>query len=390
MNLRRVGTSIVGIGATECAQRPDWRPRDMARTAIEMALDDAGVEAEQIDGVFASNALAGLLFGQESIRGQVFTQDVPLAGAPVFNVDNACAGGVSALALGRLAIESGRHSLVLVLGTEKMSHQDRGRPLRALDGALDVESLDTRDATAGRSRFVDIYAEKAKRHMSLFGSTADDFAAVVVKSRANAQHNPVALYRDPVTNEDVLEDRMIVDPLTASMCARVSDGAAALILSRSSSHWRNAIALNAAVVVSGGGSVAASTRAARLAYAEAGIRPRDVDVAEVHDATAAAELEAYESLGFAEPGSGHLLLREGETQAGGEIPVNTSGGLVSRGHPVGATGLLQIAELVTQLRGEGNGRQIFPTPKVGLAHNEGGLLNGDAAAAGVVICSAAQ
>jgi len=271
-----------------------------------------------------------------------------------------------------------------VVGSEKMSDPDRRKPIIALAGAADVGMLG--ETPADHSVFMDNYAERARQRIDSYGWTAADYANVVVKNRHNAKDNPIAQYREEMTVEEVLASRMISEPLTLPMCSPIGDGAAALVLRgrRSSS---NAIRVRASALSATGGSAPGSVvqRATATAREQSGIDANDVGVIEVHDATASAELEAYEHLGLAAEGEGNRLISEGRTVLGGSLPVNTGGGLLSRGHPVGATGVLQIVELVAQLRGGAGARQVDPIPSLALAQNAGGFVEGDNALAVVTI-----
>jgi acetyl-CoA acyltransferase len=376
--------TIIGAAATRCGRYLDRSLRDHAEEAVRGALDDAGTSAGQVGAVFVANGLAGLIEGQECIRGEVYLQGTELRGLPIVNCDNACAGGSSALHLACLAVASGVYETVVVLGAEKMAHPEKGRALVALQGARDV-SVPT-DVDAGRSVFMDHYAAKARDHQARSGWTREDLARVVVMSRRHGALNPIAQFRDEVTVEQVLEARMIVDPLTLPMCSPVGDGAAALVVSGGErSNGRRGVQVLATALQTATGEGSVVERAARQAYGQAGVGPDDIEVAEIHDAAASTALEEIEHLGFAPDGQGHELVRSGEAELGGRIPLNTSGGLLSRGHPIGATGVLQVVELVEQLRGRAGGRQIEPTPRRALAQNAGGVLLGDSAAAVVTV-----
>lgn len=378
------GATIVGVGATRCGRFLDRGLREMAAEAVQAALTDAGVAGDEVGAVFVSNGLAGLIDGQECIRGEVYLQDTELQGLPIVNCENACAGGSSALHLACMAIASGSYETVVVLGAEKMTHSDKARPLEALKGARDVGVPVPSDPR--RSVFMDHYAEKARAHRARSGWTGEDLARVVVESRRHGTLNPIAQFREETTVEDVLAARMIVDPLTLPMCSPIGDGAAALVLTDAArAKGREGVSVLASAIRTATGSGSVVERAARAAYEQAGLGPEDVDVAEIHDAAASVELEELEHLGFAAECHGHELVRLGETALGGRIPVNTSGGLLSRGHPIGATGVLQVVELVEQLRDRAQSRQVQPTPRQALAQNAGGVLRGDSAVAVVTL-----
>lgn len=384
---------IVGSGSTRCGQFPTLSPKALAREAVTGALLDAGMEISDIECVVVANALAGLIDGQECVRGQVFLREAGLDGRPVVNVENACASGSTGIHVARGLIRSGQYETVLVLGIEKMSTRGKAHAVEALKGALDREetgSEDRRESEANvRSVFMEIYAEKARAHAARFGSTVEDYAAVVVKNRQHASNNPYAQYREKITLDEVLNARTISAPLTRPMCSPIGDGAAVIVLTagdRLKQARRRVVvagcSLTSGKTDAGDGAV---VRAARAAYDESGIEPSDIDVAEVHDATASAEIEECENLGIAREGEGHLLLRSGATALGGSIPVNPSGGLICRGHPVGATGVLQVVELVRQLRGCAEERQVRPLPRCAVAQNAGGFVGHDVAAAVVTV-----
>lgn len=381
------GATIVGAGATPCGRFLDRSLGDSAAAAVEAALADAGITGDEVGAVFVSNGLAGLIEGQECIRGEVYLQETELEGLPIVNCENACAGGSSALHLACMAIASGSHKTVVVLGLEKMAHPDKSRPLEALQGARDVGVPVPADPR--RSVFMDHYAEKARAHQASSGWTAEDLARVVVTSRRNGARNPIAQFREETTVEKVLAARMIVDPLTLPMCSPIGDGAAALVVTGvEGAKRREGVRVLASTIRTATKSGSVVENAALAAYEQAGFGPREVDVAEIHDAAASVLLEELEHLGFASEGRGHELVRLGDTDLGGRIPVNTSGGLLSRGHPIGATGVLQIVELVEQLRDRAQSRQMQPTPRHAVAQNAGGVLHGDSAVAVVTLLGA--
>jgi acetyl-CoA acetyltransferase len=376
---------IIGAGQTRCGRFPNATVASLAIEALDAALTDADLNHERVEAIFFSNALSGLMTGQECVRGQVALRHSRYGGIPTVNVENACASGSTALHLACQAIDAGAYETVAVVGSEKMSHPDRRRPIKALEGAADVELLG--DAPEDHSVFMDSYADRARRRIERQGWRPADFADVVVKNRRHAVHNPGAQFRQEMTVEEVLASRMISEPLTLPMCSPIGDGAAALILTGPPKSRNGAIHVRASALSATGGSAPGTVvqRATATAREQSGLGADDVGVIEVHDATASAELEAYEHLGLAAEGDGNRLISEGRTVLGGTLPVNTNGGLLSRGHPVGATGVLQIVELVTQLRARANGRQVDPTPTLALAQNAGGFVEGDNAVAVVTI-----
>jgi acetyl-CoA acetyltransferase len=319
------------------------------------------------------------------VRGQVALRHSRYGGIPVVNVENACASGSTALHLACMAIDAGMYETVAVVGSEKMSHADRSHPIKALAGAADVGLLT--DNGLSHSVFMESYAERARGRIERYGWSAADFAEVVVKNRRHAVHNDAAQFRNAMTVDEVLASRMITAPLTLPMCSPIGDGAAALVVTGPMNEAAAPIRVRASALSATGGSAPGSVvqRASATAREQSGLSADDVDVIEVHDATASAELEAYEHLGLAEPGEGNRLIGEGTTLLGGALPVNTGGGLLSRGHPVGATGVLQIVELVAQLRGRAGERQVDVHPRLGLAQNAGGFVEGDNAVAVITV-----
>jgi acetyl-CoA acetyltransferase len=269
---------------------------------------------------------------------------------------------------------------------EKLSHTDKSRAFVALEGATDVCSAaqDEGDGPASNSVFVDVYAQEGRTYIAEHGGTVEDFAAVAVKNRRHASLNPLAQYQSPQTLEEVLAARVVVDPLTLPMCSPTTDGAAAVVLCSSAYARRTGISGNCHVMASelvagaGHGSQPVAV-AASAAFDAAGVGPDDLHVLELHDAAAPAEILQYAEIGLCKPGEGHLLLRSGATELGGKIPVNMSGGLMSRGHPIGATGCAQLVEIYEQLNGRAGDRQVAGA-RVGMAVNAGGWLNGAYAA----------
>jgi acetyl-CoA acyltransferase len=388
------GAAVVGVGLTTFGKFIDTPLHVLAGDAISLALADAGIEASDIDMAFVANAMASLTTGQVSVVGQSILRPNGFAELPVYNIDNACAGSSSALELAVHAIEAGRAQAVLVVGVEKLFHSDKTMSFRALNGAVDTPFLDAAGFDPGSgSVFVSrIYPERLARYVGRHPLKAETLAAISVKNRRHAALNPRAQYTKPLTMDDVLQARTIVGPITALMCAPISDGAsAAVVMSGERARarggrtvWIRGIAVGMGAPP-GGGSIIA--RVARRAYREADIEPGQIDVAEVHDSISFNELLAYEELGLCAEGAGADVVANGTTSLGGLIPVNTSGGLESRGHPVAATGLAQIAELVTQLRGEAGDRQVGDA-RIAVAENAGGFAVDDTAATAItILCS---
>ena len=393
---------IAGAGMTRFEKSPRSL-RELAGEAVRGALDHAGLDVPDLEAAYVGNGVAGLVTGQEMIRGQVMLRPLGIESIPIFNIENACASSSSALHLGWQAVAAGMHDVVLCLGAEKLSHEDKGVGMAAIGTAVDIEAQTEMaeefggDEAAGkRSFFMDIYAGMARAYMAHSGATARHFADVVVKNQHNGARNPRAQYGGELTAEQVLQSRMIVDPLTLLMCSPISDGAAAVVLVAERAARRHGVEgprIRASVVVSGNRhdkrdpSAGSAGRAAKAAYEQAGLGPEDLDCLEVHDASAPAELIVYEQLGLTPPGGGPELLDSGRTRLDGELPVNTSGGLLSKGHPIGATGIAQICEGTWQLRGEAGERQVDGA-RVALAQNGGGWLDEDSAAMSVHILTA--
>jgi acetyl-CoA acyltransferase len=384
---------IGGIGMTQFGKFLERNLKSLSDEAVGLALKDARVTVNDVDRIFFGNAAAGVVTGQEMIRAQSSLRNTGLDGKPMYNVENACASGSSALNLAWLSVASGQSETALVVGTEKLSHEDKAVSFGAFAKAVDLEEPLPEGVTTGTgSLFMDLYAAKARKWMEKTGAEASDFARVVVKSRRAGSLNPLAQFRKETTIEEVLESRMVSNPLTLFMCSSIGDGAAALFICSegyAKKHDIRPVYIRASSIVSakadGSGDLVA-VRAARAAYEEAGVGPSDIHVVELHDASAPAELIHYENLGLCPPGDAAKLIRSGDTDIGGRISVNPSGGLLSRGHPVGATGVAQIVELTQQLRGTAGARQR-PGAKVALAENNGGQLAGDSAVALVTILS---
>jgi acetyl-CoA acyltransferase len=380
---RMVDVALVGTGITRFGKALATPLRALVREAVDDALADAGITATDVQAAFCGNAIAGLITGQEMVRGQVALRSMGIQGIPVVNVENACATGSTALHLACTAVASGQYDLVLVVGAEKMTHEDRRRPVLAVASALDVEDDVDLDSA---SPFMDVYAAKVREYLAHSEATVEDLARVVVKAQRLGALNPKAQYGGEVTVEQVLADLLISDPLTRMMCSPIGDGAAAVVVA--SAERARALGIStpvrvlASVLQSGsapGSGEPAGVRSARLAYERAGLGPEDIDVVELHDAAASSELTRYESLQLCGPGEGARLIRDGVTDLGGALPVNTGGGLLARGHPIGATGCAQVVELCDQLRGRSGPRQV-PGARTALADNGGGWVAGDAAA----------
>jgi benzoylsuccinyl-CoA thiolase BbsB subunit len=343
---------------------------DIAWPAVKDALRDANVKPSQIHAAYCGTALGGMMAGQR-ILGRL-----GITGIPITNVENACSSSSSALHQAVLAIRAGQYEVVLVIGAEKLTKFGQG--------TLPLEQEDW-EVTQGMVMPA-VYAMRAQRYMYECALTREQLAQVAVKNRRHGALNPDAQLREAVTLEQVLSSRCVADPLTRLQCCPIGDGAAALVVCASSVAPRfagSAIRILASELTSGRCSngfrdmatAEITVRGARLAYEEAGLGPADIDVAEVHDAFTIAELLYYEAFGFCERGAAAELLASGATSLGGRIPVNPSGGLLAKGHPIGATGAAQIVEIVRQLRGQAAGRNVAHA-RVGLAHATGGGIAG--------------
>ena len=372
---------IVGVGMTAFGKAPERTLADLAGEAARAALAEAGIAANEPGCVFAANSVAGMINGQEAVRAQVTLKSSGIAGMPMFNLDNACASGSSALHLAAHYLASGGAELALVIGYEKMVHADRALPMKALEACSDVAELATLkarlgEAAAGRSIFMDFYAEKVRHYFEATGAAPRHLAAIAAKNHSNGALNPLAQFRKAQTVDSVLASRMVVDPLTLLMCSPISDGAAALVLATPAWARRHGKAgpavLSTMMATDSLSDQGSQVRDLALrAYAAAGITPADIGVAEVHDATAAGEMFAYEDIAIAAPGEGWKLAEDGATCLGGRVPVNPSGGLLARGHPIGATGVAQAVELTWQLRGTAGERQARGA-RVAVAQTAGG------------------
>lgn len=401
----KMNAYVAGVGMTRFGNHLGTRLKDLAAEAIRAALADAGIAPGEVEAAYMGNAAAGIVQGQEMIRGQVVLRGMGIERIPVINVENACATSSTAFQQAAAMISAGAHDVVLVCGYEKLFHEDKQRSFAAFDGAVDTEdpagltgALKALAAAAGedpnaelgdksRSVFVDVYAYMSKAHMRQHGTTREQIAGVTAKNSRNGALNPRAQFQKAVSVAEVLAAREILWPLTLPMCSPIGDGAAAVVLvsprKAAAMGLSRRIKVLSSVVVSGFDSPDHSESvggyAAKLAYESAGLGPQDLSLAEVHDASATSELIAYEYLGLCAPGGGGQLIDEGATEIGGRIPVNASGGLLRKGHPVGATGAAQIVELVEQLRGSSGARQVAGA-RIGLAHNGGGMIGADAAA----------
>ena len=330
-------------------------------------------------------------------------RELGIGGIPVINTENACASSSTAFHLAWLYVASGMYDVVLAVGMEKLFHPDKQRTFQAIGSAIDLEQAESfaremsgeQSAGAGQSRsvFMDYYANLARQHMQRYGTTQEQFARIAAKNHTNGSLNPHAQYQTRRSVEDVLAAPLIADPLTRMMCSPIGDGAAAVLMT-TAAKARQLTTQPVHVKASTLGSSREHDTdtpgivpsVAHKAYEQAGVGPEDLQVIEAHDATAPAELLVYEELGLCQAGEGGKLIDEGVPQLGGRCPVNPSGGLLAKGHPVGATGVAQMCEIFWQLRGEAGERQVEGA-KVGLTENGGGVLGGENAAASIHVFS---
>lgn len=373
---------------------PDRSAADLGREAILGLLKRAGVSPSAIEAVYVGQSFSGAIDGQHAVPGQVALRGTVIEDLPVFNFDNACAAVPSALHIAAQAIRFGQYEQVLVVGMDKLFATDRSASMKALIGAMDVDESGwmLKSDLVNGSVFMDTYYGRiAREYLAATGATKADLARVAVKNRSHAGLNPKAQYRTPLTMEEVLAAPMIAEPLTKLMCSPLTDGAAAFLVC-SKAVMKKAdqppVCVSASVIRSGKTGADATPpvieRAARQAYDEAGIGPECLDLVEVHEASAVGELIAAEQLGLCSAGEGARLAREGRSRLGGAVPINVSGGLLSRGHPGAATGASQLVELVWQLQGRCEQRQVAGA-EIGLAQSSGGLIGGEPACTGITI-----
>jgi acetyl-CoA acyltransferase len=379
------GTAIVPMN------RRDRTAEEMAHQVVADAVADAGVDPATVDLVVFGNATAGRLVDQGCIRGQSFLRQAGLRNAGVVNVDNSCGGGSSALHVATLAAMAGTRTVVAV-GVEKMWTGDRAATLAGIeDGVPLVERvrMHAEMENPSGSVLMALNATWCRRQMEERGATLEQFAATTVKARHYGALNPNAQFQSEVTVDEVLASPSIVPPLTRLMCSSFTDGAAAVVVTPTPAA--GAPRIRTSTIRSGNGDIDYHDRlaeAAAAAWEDAGVAPADVDVVELHDATSPEELYALESLGFYKPGDAGPATLAGDTSIGGRgVTVNTSGGLVGRGHPLGATGIAQVVEITHQLTGRAGARQV-ERPRLGVAANTGGIIGTDAAFIGIHVLEA--
>jgi len=406
---------IAGIAMTVFGRHPERSLDDLAREALEGALADAGCTRAEIGMAFYAGVTNGPLQGQISIPGQVVFSKIGIEGIPIYNVENGCASGSSAFNLALQCLKAGTADVALALGAEKMNIPDKLKTLSLFESGWDVSRADENyrnlitmgegvvpppgsESDKPYSKFMAIYAALCRHHMKTWGTTQRQIAAVSAKNHCHSVHNPWSQFRKAYTIEEILAAPPITYPLTLPMCAPLSDGAAAAVLcteeglARIGADRRRCIKVAASVIRSfthrslDQPELNIGRLAANQAYEQAGLGPQDMQVAEVHDASAMGEIIQAENLGFVPLGEGGPAAERGEFSLGGRIPINTSGGLESKGHPLGATGIGQLFELVTQLRGEAGARQV-PGARHAIQENGGGMQGLEEAAVAIHILS---
>ncbi|MCW5611784.1 MAG: thiolase family protein [Rubrivivax sp.] len=404
---------IVGIGMTAFGRHLSSSLKQLTASAVQEALQDAGLNRSAVEEIHFANCVQGHMEGQHMIRGHAIFLEQGFQGMPVFNLESGCASGSMAFHNALRGLLAGQADVVLAVGAEKMVSTDRDKMFDAFTSAWDIARTDWQMAqiaamgagmpipagstsTKPYSRFMDIYQGEFLQHARAHDVTQRQVAAICAKNHQHSVHNPKAQFRVAYDIEQVLAAPPIAYPLTMPMCAPISDGAAAVILCNAEGLKKHAIDPSRAIRVLG--SVTGSgierqaseesrhivRRIASKLYEQTGIGPQDLSLVELHDATAVGELLETEALGLCAPGEGGRLAESGATRIGGRIPVNTSGGLESRGHPIAATGIAQIHDLVQQLRGEAGARQVDHA-RIALQCNVGGFWGVEEAAAHVAL-----
>ena len=403
---------VLGVGMTPFGKHLETSCSDLARTAATLALEDAGIEARDVGATFYANTAQGSIEGQHGVKGQHALRPMGIEGGPFYNIENACTGSSSALNLACLQVAAGQVDIALVVGAEKLNTTDREKKFatfnqpadlaaarlfvdRYWDSVADIKPPPHVQIDEGmRGVFMDIYSIQARMHMKRYGTTWEQIAMASSKNHKHSVQNPLSQYRNEVSVEQALAAKVISWPLTIPMCSPISDGATAAVICSAKALQRlgraNAVKLMASAMCSGTTrdvadvENAALRRAAKQAYQMAGITPADIAVAEVHDASAFAEIPHIELLGLCEIGGGGRYIESGAATFGGRTPVNLSGGLQSKGHPVAATGLAQVYELTRQLQGRAEGRTVAGA-RYAVASNGGGFMGVEEAVSVVTI-----
>jgi acetyl-CoA acetyltransferase len=397
---------------TRFGKHLDRSLKSLAGEAIKAAVADAGITLADIPAAWMANAAAAVITGQVCVPGETVLRSLGVGRIPVINVENACASASTALNQAATMVSLGAYDVALACGYEKLVHPDKATTFSVFTGAVDIEDLDglrrsiddqmravglepDEAAMTNRSLFMDIYATMAVAHMQKYGTTVRQFAAVSAKNSLHGSLNPRAQFPEVLTVDDVLAARVVVPPLTLPMCSPVGDGAAAVVLVSERKARElgiaNPVRIRSSVLHTGWDyapdePLDTFELTIKEAYEEAGLGPEDVDCVELHDASAPAEILHTEYLGLCPKGEGGPLVEAGHTTLGGRVPVNTSGGLLRKGHPIGATGIAQIVELTQQLQGRCGARQVDGA-RVAITENGGGYLGTDVAALVVTILS---
>lgn len=406
---------VLGISMTNFGNHLNKSVKELTSRAVTDALKDAEIDLKDIEGAFYGNTTQGMLEGQHLIRGPVALRDMGFEEIPIVTVENACASGSTAFNLAVQFLKAGEGDIALAVGADKMITRNKSKTMKVFDSAWDIYDVENsknrlmelgegltipKNTTSEKpySIFMDIYASFGRFHMKTFGSTQEEFAAVSAKNHNHSVHNNKAQYQKQFTIDEILAAPPITYPLTLPMCSPISDGAAAVILCTKDAFKKRGLSKSRAIKVLSTVLQTGSNRspdettehltvkASQKAYEKAGVGPDDISVAEVHDATAIGEVIQIENLGLVEFGDGGKAALRGDTIIGGKIPVNPSGGLESKGHPLSATGIAQIYELVTQLRGEAKKRQVN-NARVAIAENGGGLYQYEEAVCNITILS---
>ena len=373
--------AVIGVGMTPFGKSIETPIKELGRRAVWDALQDAQISPKDIEIAYCGNACLGVITGQTMVLGQIILKEVGIGGIPITNVENACASGSSAFREAWVAVASGMYDVALAIGAEKLYAGDPRLSTQALAGATEVEY----EANLGLT-MPGHWALRAKRFMEKYGITREQLAKVSVKNHHNGCLNPRSQYKRECTVEEVLSSRTIADPLTLLSCNPLGDGAAAAVLCSArvaAQHTTKPVWVAASALATGSYDLQREVarnqveeKCGRIAFDMAGIGPEDLDLAEVHDCFTIAEFMRVEGIGLVPEGEYGHWLDQGWSDIGGRLPINPSGGLLAKGHPVGATGVAQVAEVVWHLRGQAGQRQVEGA-RTGLAHCSGGGVASD-------------
>jgi acetyl-CoA acetyltransferase len=375
--------AVIGVGMTRFGKYLDKSLKDLGRLACWDAIKNAGINPLEIEAGYLGNGVGGVLTNQTLVIAQVVFREVGVVGVPMMDLENACASGSTAVFQAWRDIQSGYYDTAIVAGVEKLYASDSQKTMAALAGGGDADL----EMSVGVN-FPAHWALRATKRMELFGTTRQHFAKVTIKNHKNGCYNPRSQYQKEFTMEEVLNSKMIATPMSQLECSPIGDGAAAIILCEASKAKKYT---SKPVIIAGCGLSTGSyletrditfndieQRAAEAAYKTSGIGPKDVSFAEVHDCFTIAEFMRVEGIGLFEHGQYDHALDHGEVEISGRLPINPSGGLLAKGHPIAATGVAQICEIFWQMREEAGQRQVKNT-KIGLAHCSGGGIAGDGA-----------